>query len=123
MLIKTFIKIYAFLFIVTCFVTSCNTNSNTEKTEVSTKPIDEISKLNISESTVYTTSSLNNVKLQLTSANIAFSDFKQPLETEASIFVTTSKSHQTFVGIGAALTDASAETFYKLNKNQQHLFM
>ena len=123
MLKKTSIKISAFLFIVACFITSCNKVNNTEKTEVLTKPIEEIYKLSISESAVYTTSSLNNVKLQLTSANIAFSDFKQPLETEASIFINTSKSHQTFVGIGAALTDASAETFYKLNKDQQDLFM
>ncbi|SNR48494.1 glucosylceramidase [Lutibacter agarilyticus] len=123
MLKKSSIKISVFLFIVACFVTSCNTNSNTKKEEVSTKPIHEISKLNISESAVYTTSASKDVKLQLTSANIAFSDFKQPLETEASIFINTSKSHQTFVGIGAALTDASAETFYKLTKDQQKLFM
>jgi len=113
----------SFLFILTCLFTSCKNDSNPEKKEVSIKPIEETYQLNISESAVYTTSASSNVKLQLTSANIAFSDFKQPLETEASIFVNTSKLHQTFVGIGAALTDASAETFYKLNEDQQKIFM
>lgn len=123
MIKKSSIQIISLLFIVTCLVTSCKTDSNSNKKEVSIQPIKEISKLNISESAVYTTTASSNVKLQLTNANIAFSDFKQPLETEASIFVNTSKLHQTFVGIGAALTDASAETFYKLNEDQQKLFM
>jgi glucosylceramidase len=49
-----------------------------------------------------------------------FQQYKQPLETEAAIIVDASKEFQTFLGIGGALTDASAETFYKLsNKNQE----
>ena len=35
-------------------------------------------------------------------------------EKEAYIFVDPSKTFQTILGIGGALTDASAETFYKL---------
>ncbi len=82
-------------------------------------------KLNLEtlNSKVYTTIASNDVKLQLTAEEIQFSEFKQPLETEASILVNLSKQHQTFVGIGAALTDASAETFYKLKDDQQKLFM
>ncbi len=72
---------------------------------------------------VYTTETNSDLKLQLTAANISFSGIKQPLETEESIFINTSKLHQTFLGIGAALTDASAETFYKLGEEQQKLFM
>lgn len=120
---KIVIPILPLLIVVALFFTSCKTESNPEKKEVSTEPTEKTAELSISESAVYTTSSLSNVKLQLTSANISFSDFKQPLETEASIFVNTSKTHQTFVGIGAALTDASAETFYKLNEDQQKIFM
>ena len=72
---------------------------------------------------IYTTATNSDVKLQLTNEDIMFSDFQQPLETEASIFINTSKTHQTFVGIGAALTDASAETFYKLSKESQDKFL
>lgn len=71
---------------------------------------------------IYTTDSQSDVKLQLT-GEASFSAFSQPLETEASIYVNTSKQHQTFLGIGAALTDASAETFYKLSKENQAKFM
>ncbi|MGB5243429.1 MAG: glycoside hydrolase family 30 beta sandwich domain-containing protein [Lutimonas sp.] len=77
----------------------------------------------IEKSAVYTTSAQNDVKLKLTQAQLSFSNFLQPLETEGSILVNTSNQHQTLVGIGAALTDASAETFYKLDEDQQKLFM
>ena len=77
---------------------------------------------NITGSSVYTTSSTGDLKLEKTGQAV-FEVFKQPLETEASILINPNKLHQTFVGIGAALTDASAETFYKLDKEQQDLFM
>ncbi|NOR29451.1 MAG: glycosyl hydrolase [Lutibacter sp.] len=76
----------------------------------------------ITKSKVYTTRALDDTKLQLT-GEVIFSDFKQPLETEVSILVSPSKQFQTFLGIGAALTDASAETFYKLSKENQDHFM
>ncbi len=38
----------------------------------------------------------------------------QPLETDVCVFVDPSKTFQSLIGIGGALTDASAETFYKL---------
>mgnify|MGYP000975180043 FL=1 len=77
----------------------------------------------ITDSKVYTTSSSSEVKLQLTAEKILFTEFQQPLETEASILINPFKQHQTFVGIGAALTDAAAETFYKLSEENQKLFM
>ncbi len=40
-------------------------------------------------------------------------------EKEAYIFVDPSKKFQTVLGIGGALTDASAETFYKLSEDKQ----
>src|SRR5258708_5624894 len=48
-----------------------------------------------------------------------FSAKPQPAETEVAIFVDPSRSFQTMLGIGGALTDASAETFYKLPKDKQ----
>lgn len=72
--------------------------------------------------TVYTSAHNTDLKLALTDS-LEFNDFKQPLETESAILVDPSKQFQTFLGIGAALTDASAETFYKLSKANQDLFM
>jgi glucosylceramidase len=40
-------------------------------------------------------------------------------EKEEYIFIDPSKTFQTVIGIGGALTDASAETFYKLPANKQ----
>lgn len=51
--------------------------------------------------------------------SFAFSARPQPGETEISVFVDNSKTFQTMLGIGGALTDASAETFYKLPVAEQ----
>lgn len=68
--------------------------------------------------TVYTTA--DNTKLKLTPTdNLFFSASSQPLETEAFIFVEPSKKFQTFIGIGGAISDASAEIFAKLSKEKQ----
>jgi glucosylceramidase len=48
-----------------------------------------------------------------------FSVKPQPVETEVAVFVDPSRSFQTMLGVGGALTDASAETFYKLPKDKQ----
>ncbi|MGV8946091.1 MAG: glycoside hydrolase family 30 protein [Lutibacter sp.] len=71
---------------------------------------------------VYTSAHSTNLKLTLTDS-LVFHDAKQPLETESAILVDPNKQFQTFLGIGAALTDASAETFYKLSKANQDRFM
>jgi len=47
----------------------------------------------------------------------------QPVETELAVFVDPSKTFQTMVGIGGALTDAAAETFYKLPVAKQKEFL
>jgi glucosylceramidase len=120
---KISFKSILFFSIITVLMSGCEKKQQESNLAVSTTAEKETKTVQISKSSVYTTATNNNVKLQLTNANIAFSDFKQPLETEASIFVNTSKLHQTFVGIGAALTDASAETFYKLTKENQDKFM
>ena len=53
----------------------------------------------------------------------AFTTHGQPFENEPFVFVDASKQFQTYLGIGAALTDASAETFAKLPKAQQDAFL
>ena len=50
---------------------------------------------------------------------LTFKPMGQPLETQICVFVDPSKRSQTFMGIGGALTDASAETFAKLPAAKQ----
>jgi glucosylceramidase len=54
---------------------------------------------------------------------VRFEAFGQPLETQPCIFIDSSKRYQTFLGIGAAFTDASAETFAKLPQTKQEEFL
>lgn len=72
---------------------------------------------------VYTTESQSNIKLAQSNIVPRFSSIEQPKEVHNGIYVNPEVTFQTFVGIGAALTDAAAETFYKLDKDQQELFL
>lgn len=72
--------------------------------------------------TVYTTADNTNLRLTQT-AKIVFKKLPQPVEGEISVFVDPSRTYQTFLGIGAALTDASAETFAKLPGQKQQEFL
>lgn len=67
---------------------------------------------------VYTTADNTHFRLSLTDSS-HFKDFGQPLETQICVFVDPAKTFQTFLGIGGALTDASAETFAKLPADKQ----
>ncbi len=51
--------------------------------------------------------------------NLVFEDFAQPDEHESTIMVDPRISFQSIEGIGGAITDASAETFYKLPEDKQ----
>ena len=50
---------------------------------------------------------------------LKFETEAQPPETETVVFVDPAQKFQTMLGIGGALTDAVAETFYKLPKDKQ----
>jgi glucosylceramidase len=69
--------------------------------------------------TVYLTAKGTNDRLTQQAEVLHFTDKPQPVETEVAVFVDPSKTFQTMLGIGGALTDASAETFYKLPKDKQ----
>jgi len=71
---------------------------------------------------VYTTADSSNLRLTATDT-LEFKEKGQPFENEITVFVDPSKTFQTYFGIGAALTDASAETFYKLPKDKQQELM
>ncbi len=65
---------------------------------------------------VYTTADSTGDRLALKDT-LEFKDKAQPFENEITVFVDPGKTFQTCFGTGAALTDASAETFYKLPKD------
>jgi len=76
----------------------------------------------LSEVTVYLTVKDTNQRLAK-AATLKFESKPQPGEREKTVFVDPAKQFQTFLGIGAALTDAAAETFYKLPKERQQEFL
>ncbi|MFZ4544316.1 MAG: glycoside hydrolase family 30 protein, partial [Saprospiraceae bacterium] len=70
----------------------------------------------------YTTAKDTDLKLSETETP-AFENMPQPLETQICVFVDPEKTFQTYTGIGAALTDAAAETFAKLPDLKQKEFL
>lgn len=112
---KGFFSNLSFAVFILLFMSNCNSPMQENK---------DVFEFNASEmeNTVYTTAHSTSLKLKQ-SEPIVFKPLKQPLETDASIVVNPKRQFQTFLGIGAALTDASAETFYKLPKNQQDHFL
>ncbi|WP_369753083.1 glycoside hydrolase family 30 beta sandwich domain-containing protein [Flavobacterium sp. WC2409] len=72
--------------------------------------------------TVYTTADSTDLRLTPTD-NLVFMPAGQPFETEISVFVEPSKTFQKFMGIGGAITDASAEVYAKLSKDKQQELM
>src|SRR5437016_1485233 len=67
---------------------------------------------------VYTTADSTSHRLALTDT-LSFNNLAQPKETDICIFVDPDKTFQTLLGIGGAITDAAAETFYKLPEQKQ----
>jgi glucosylceramidase len=106
------IYIFFSLFII---ITSCTKKQNESKQK-------QALKVKILKNKVYTTAHYTDLKLTPTKS-LVFSEAKQPLETQADIVVNPNKQFQTFLGIGGALTDASAETFFKLPEKVQHQFI
>ncbi len=70
------------------------------------------------EVAVYTTAQNTDYRLTKT-GTLTFLAKPQIAEGDFSIFVDPSQTFQTMIGIGGALTDAAAETFYKLPENKQ----
>jgi glucosylceramidase len=74
------------------------------------------------EVAVYTTADKTNLRITATD-KLTFKHMGQPLETQVCVFVDPSKRAQTHLGIGGALTDASAETYAKLPAAKQREVM
>jgi glucosylceramidase len=67
---------------------------------------------------VYTTADSTNYRLAPTDT-VQFKELERTMETQVYVFVNPDKTFQTLLGIGGALTDASAETFAKLSEAKQ----
>jgi glucosylceramidase len=72
----------------------------------------------LAKATIYLTAKDSDYRLSET-ARLSFEDLIQPDEHNATIMIDINKTFQTIEGFGGALTDASAETFYKLPENRQ----
>ena len=89
---------------------SCSKGNNTNSAKYTTE--DKVA-------IVYTTTSNTTDRLQITDTK-KFEKLNQPFEYEVSVFVNPSKKFQSFIGIGVAITDASAEVFAKLPTEKQN---
>jgi len=67
---------------------------------------------------VFTTAMDTDQRLALTGQH-GFIPAEQPSESEVSVFVNPNKRFQEFLGIGGAITDASAEVFFRLPEQKQ----
>ena len=67
---------------------------------------------------IHTTASGTGERLALTGST-ALAPGQQPSEGDVSVFVDRSKTYQTLLGIGGAITDASAEVFARLAPKEQ----
>ena len=67
---------------------------------------------------VYTTADKSNYRLSATDT-LTFKRLGQPLETQICVFVDPTRTFQTILGFGGALTDAAAETYAKLPRVKQ----
>jgi glucosylceramidase len=112
--------LYISISLLVAFIISCSEDKEkkiikTVKTEIRESYVSK--KLEI-----YTTAKDTEFRLSKTGEAI-FKEKKQPLEVEVAVFVNTNKKFQKFLGIGGAITDASAEVFSKLNRDQQNTFL
>jgi len=85
----------------------------------------ELTTSSITTDSIWTFTTAENTDKRLSyEGTTIFAKAIQPLETEPFIFVDPLTSFQTIVGIGGAITDASAETFAKLPlAKQEELLM
>jgi len=104
-----FKKIVTLLLFVTL---GCNSRAITKLAELPIKSVNPM------KAQIYVTA--KNTKLRLTqTSEVMFKEFGQPSEKQICIFVDPARAFQTMIGIGGALTDASAEVFAKLSKTTQ----
>jgi len=79
-----------------------------------------VTQLNLKLETASQFITAKNTDLRLSAGeNLVFQELAQPSEHEPTIMIDPKKTFQTIEGIGGAITDAAAETFYKLPAEKQ----
>ena len=71
---------------------------------------------------VYTTAKDTDQRLAK-AGDVEFKPMGQPLETQTCVFIDPRRTFQTFLGIGGAITDSSAETLAKIPAVKQQELM
>ncbi|UCE05403.1 MAG: glycosyl hydrolase, partial [bacterium] len=104
------IKFFVILFMLYSYL-SC------QNTETKTMPV-----FNYSKAQLFVTSKDSDDRLAKKEL-LSFSELRQPFESDPTIIIDANKTFQTIEGFGGALTDASAETFYKLPVEKQQEFL
>lgn len=105
-------KRYSALFLLLSLVIGCTAESIVK------------TNLNVNGRTAEVYVTADSTKLRLNQIEkLGFKQARQPLETEVCIFVNPEKTYQEFIGIGGAITDASAEVFAKLPPQKQKEFL
>ncbi|MBZ4036138.1 glycosyl hydrolase [Flavobacterium sp. 17A] len=108
---KTRIFLSAFILIqLSCFTSKVTAQKNNASSQKNNKI------------KVFTTAENTNLKLSLSNDFISNNNTTQQKST-VSIIVNVEKTDQTFIGIGGAITDASAEVFAKLSPKKQQEFL
>ncbi|MBE3086877.1 MAG: glycoside hydrolase family 30 protein [Bacteroidetes bacterium] len=103
-------KKYAILSLSFLLLFSCSQQKQQPKAELI--PVNKFT-VEGKEVIVFTTADSTNLRLTVTDT-LQFKELIQPKETQICVFTDPDKTFQTFIGIGGALTDASAETFAKM---------
>lgn len=92
-----------------------------------TKPVEQQvqhQNIDVSNKQVRVIATTRDNDQRLTSVDtLQFSPLPQPVETDVVVFVDPTKTFQEMVGIGGAITDASAEVFAKLSDAKQKEFL
>lgn len=110
---KSYITIIAALLITSGFCLTGQTQSRRTQGHNVSKP---------TRVSVYVTAKDTNLRMsKIQDAN--FEPFGQPLETQVCVFIDPNRTFQTMLGIGGALTDASAEVYAKLPEASQKKLM
>jgi len=110
---KSFKLSVALIFLVICACGSNPVNKSAQKSKTFVVP---------TKAQIFATARDTTLRLTQT-ADAVFEDFGQPFETQVCVFVDPNNTFQTMVGIGGALTDASAEVFAKLSPQTQKEFL
>ena len=112
-------RTFLYILFVTITLVSCKQIEKSESVTINDEiEVKEKNSLFGKKALIYTTAENTDKRLSLDSQKV-FIKATQPLETDIAIFVNPEKQFQEFLGIGGAITDASAEVFSKLSKDKQ----